>query len=315
MAEQRTHKTLHILLFPFPSQSHMNPMIEFGKRLISKGVKVTLVPTIYISNTFISHNTTTSYLEIKPISDGFDEPGYAGASSFESYLEKFEEVGSKSLGDLVKKLQNEGNTVDAIIYDSFITWAMDVAVELGINGGAFFTQACAVNNIYFHVYNGLISIPLGSSVLVPGLPQLEYWETPSFIHNDGPNPGDRMDEKDVALEANNSEYMNWLNDKPKGSVVYVSFGSMAQLGPKQMEEIAWGLNDSNVNFLWVVRATEKEKLPNRLEDVNAEKGLIVAWCKQLDVLRHESVGCYVTHCGFNSTLEAISLGVPVVAMG
>ncbi|KAI7746828.1 hypothetical protein M8C21_026261 [Ambrosia artemisiifolia] len=108
--------------------------------------------------------------------------------------------------------------------------------------------------------------------------------------------------------------MSWLDNKPKNSVVYISFGSLAQLGPEQMEEIAWGLTDSNVNFLWVVRADEEEKLPKEFLDQKITgKGLVV-WCKQLDVLAHESVGCFVTHCGFNSALEAISLGVPVVGM-
>ncbi|PWA69161.1 UDP-glucuronosyl/UDP-glucosyltransferase [Artemisia annua] len=373
MGDQQTNKSPHVLLIPYPSQGHMNPIIEFGKRLISKGVKVTLIPTIYISNTIISHNTNTASFEIEPISDGFDEHGYAGASSSEAYIEKFDEVGSKSLGGLINKLQSEGNTIDAIVYDSFIPWALDVAMEFGINGGSFFTQACAVNNIYYHVYKGLIPVPLVSSVLVPGLPQFECWEAPSFVHNYGPYyyPGltnvvlnqfanidkarwvftntfykleeeviewmkkmwpmkvigptlpsmylDKRleDDKDYGINlfnATHSEYMNWLSDKAKGSVVYVSFGSIAQLGPEQMQEVAWGLNESNVNFLWVVRAGETEKLPKEFLELKTGKGLIVSWCKQLDVLAHESVGCFVTHCGFNSTLEAISLGVPVVGM-
>nr|GEV87893.1 UDP-glycosyltransferase 74G1-like [Tanacetum cinerariifolium] len=373
MPEQQSDKTPHILLFPYPSQGHMNPIIEFGKRLISKGVKVTLITTVYISNTIISHNTNTTSLEIEPISDGFDEHGRAGASSSEEYLQKFKEVGSKSLGDLINKLQSEGNSIDAIVYDSFITWALDVAMEFGISGGTFFTQACAVNNIYYHVYKGLIPVPLGSSVSVPGLPPFEYWETPCFVQKYGPYyyPGwtdivfnqfanidqarwvftntfykleeeviewmkkmwpmkvigptlpsmylDKRleDDKDYGInlfKANHGEYMNWLNGKPKGSVVYIAFGSNAKLGPEQMEEVACGLNDSDVNYLWVVRDEEKEKLPKEFVELKTEKGLIVSWCKQLDVLAHESVGCFVTHCGFNSTLEAISLGVPVVGM-
>ncbi|KAJ0705761.1 putative UDP-glucuronosyl/UDP-glucosyltransferase, UDP-glycosyltransferase family [Helianthus annuus] len=126
------------------------------------------------------------------------------------------------------------------------------------------------------------------------------------------------DDKDYGfnlIKANNKECMNWLDDKPEKSVVYVSFGSMAQLGLEQMEEIAWGLSDCKFNFLWVVRAEEEEKLPKEFANQKITgKGLVVAWCRQLDVLAHKSVGCFVTHCGFNSTLEAISLGVPVVGM-
>ncbi|KAI3724845.1 hypothetical protein L1987_64612 [Smallanthus sonchifolius] len=122
------------------------------------------------------------------------------------------------------------------------------------------------------------------------------------------------DDKDYGFslfKANHNECMNWLKDKPKESVVYASFGSLAKLGAEQMEEIAWGLCDSNVNFLWVIRAEEQEKLPKDFMD---KKGLVVTWCRQLDVLAHESIGCFVTHCGLNSALEAISLGVPVVGM-
>jgi pathogen-inducible salicylic acid glucosyltransferase len=67
-------------------------------------------------------------------------------------------------------------------------------------------------------------------------------------------------------------------------------------------------------FIWVVRESEKGKIPKGFVESSLEKGLIVTWCQQLEVLAHEAVGCFVTHCGWNSTLEALSLGVPIIAM-
>ena len=108
--------------------------------------------------------------------------------------------------------------------------------------------------------------------------------------------------------------MNWLNSCPKRSVVYVSFGSLAEVKAEQMAELACGLKRSNYEFLWVVRASETNKLPKGFVDETCEKGLVVSWCPQLEVLANDAVGCFVTHCGWNSTLEALSLGVPMVAM-
>ncbi|MBA0576600.1 hypothetical protein Golob_027518 [Gossypium lobatum] len=85
-------------------------------------------------------------------------------------------------------------------------------------------------------------------------------------------------------------------------------------GIEQMEEIAWALKDRNGYFLWVIRETEKPKLPHNYVKETSHKGLVVTWCPQLEVLSHESVGCFLTHCGFNSTLEALSLGVPMLAL-
>ncbi|KAL6978908.1 N-hydroxythioamide S-beta-glucosyltransferase [Sarracenia purpurea var. burkii] len=109
--------------------------------------------------------------------------------------------------------------------------------------------------------------------------------------------------------------MSWLDNQPNQSVVYVSFGSLAKLGSDQMEELAFGLRSTNYHFLWVVRATEESTLPQNFATEAAKSGnLVVSWCPQLDVLAHKAVGCFITHCGWNSTLEALSLGVPMVAM-
>lgn len=111
--------------------------------------------------------------------------------------------------------------------------------------------------------------------------------------------------------------IKWLDDQWDKSVVYVSFGSLVSLQEEQMEELAWGLWNTNKPFLWIVRsAEESNKLPNTFVEMATEggRGLVVTWCPQLQVLAHRSLGCFVTHCGWNSTLEAISLGVPMVAM-
>ncbi|KAL2506136.1 UDP-glycosyltransferase 74E2 [Abeliophyllum distichum] len=116
------------------------------------------------------------------------------------------------------------------------------------------------------------------------------------------------------FEPNYEESMKWLDSREIGSVVYVSFGSVASLKEQQMEELAHGLMMSNCYFLWVVRASEENKLPQNFTSMASEKGLVLNWCPQTDVLDHRAVACFMTHCGWNSTLEALSSGVPLIAM-
>ncbi|XP_004137100.3 gallate 1-beta-glucosyltransferase [Cucumis sativus] len=113
--------------------------------------------------------------------------------------------------------------------------------------------------------------------------------------------------------------MEWLDSKPKGSVIYVSFGSVVYLKQEQVDEIAYGLVDSGFYFLWVLKppassfGVKRHILPNQIMEEASKRGKIVQWSPQEQILSHPSVGCFMTHCGWNSTVEAISSGVPMVA--
>lgn len=113
---------------------------------------------------------------------------------------------------------------------------------------------------------------------------------------------------------NTTTCLSWLNTQKTGSVVYVSYGSAASLSVEQMTQIAEALRRCSCSFLWVVKPTEESKLPSNFREETAEKGIVVSWCPQLEVLAHHAIGCFVSHCGWNSTMEAISFGVPMVAM-
>ncbi|KAJ1285851.1 hypothetical protein BS78_03G309800 [Paspalum vaginatum] len=111
--------------------------------------------------------------------------------------------------------------------------------------------------------------------------------------------------------ANQSDCFSWLDSQPVNSVLYVSLGSFVSVSASQLDEIALGLAASEVRFLWILR----EKTP-RVQQLftNTDKGMILPWCEQLKVLCHRSVGGFLTHCGMNSTLEAIFAGVPMLAL-
>ncbi|KAJ7961084.1 Glycosyltransferase [Quillaja saponaria] len=126
-------------------------------------------------------------------------------------------------------------------------------------------------------------------------------------------------------EHDNNLVINWLNSKEPNSVVYVCFGSGCQFPDKQLYEIACGLELSGHQFIWVVRGKDKqidvnddeEKtwLPKGFEErmKTENKGLIVrGWAPQVLVLDHPSLGCFLTHCGWNSTIEGITAGVPLI---
>ncbi|XP_044469473.1 crocetin glucosyltransferase, chloroplastic-like [Mangifera indica] len=134
---------------------------------------------------------------------------------------------------------------------------------------------------------------------------------------DGKDPSDTSFGGDLFMGYHN-EYVEWLNAKPKSSVIYVSFGSLSVLSKPQMEELARGLIDTGRPFLWVIRSKEggeedKEEDNLSCKEELEKQGKIVPWCSQVEVLSHPSVGCFVTHCGWNSTFESLCSGVPTVA--
>ncbi|XP_042479570.1 UDP-glycosyltransferase 87A2-like [Macadamia integrifolia] len=105
----------------------------------------------------------------------------------------------------------------------------------------------------------------------------------------------------------NEDYINWLDSQSEGSVLYVSLGSFLSVSSDQMDEIAAGLHDSGFPFLWIARQDT-----SRLQKACGEKGLVIPWCDQLRVLCHSSIGGFWSHCGWNSTLESVFSGTPML---
>ncbi|KAG8368653.1 hypothetical protein BUALT_Bualt15G0067900 [Buddleja alternifolia] len=108
----------------------------------------------------------------------------------------------------------------------------------------------------------------------------------------------------------------WLNHRARASVLYVNFGSITILSKEQLLEFAWGLANSNHYFLWVIRpdlvSGELAILPLEFFKEVEGRAMMVGWCSQEHVLAHSSVGGFLTHCGWNSTIESISEGVPMI---
>ncbi|KAJ9166571.1 hypothetical protein P3X46_021303 [Hevea brasiliensis] len=132
---------------------------------------------------------------------------------------------------------------------------------------------------------------------------------------------DNVEDKDLKLIGSNlwkeeSGCLEWLDSKEPNSVVYVNFGSITVMTNEQLVEFAWGLANSNKTFMWVIRpdlvAGHTAVLPPEFVTVTKERGLLASWCPQEQVLSHPSIGGFLTHCGWNSTLESICAGVPMI---
>ncbi|XP_074292039.1 UDP-glycosyltransferase 74E2-like [Silene latifolia] len=368
----------HVLVLAYPLQGHINPILQFAKRLAFKGLKVTILVPSSISHQapFQQHKHQSFDLEYIRIFDGYE--GKPDERDVNAYLRRVKTSISQSLSELLDHFKKNNQKLDPtpkmVIYDSVMPWVLDVVKKGGLEGAPFFTQSCMVNSIYYHVNQGELKIPITGSNLVslPAIKSLlKVEDLPSFVTSAGlsypaavinmlidqfsnvkeatclfVNSLDKLeievikwmeiicpvktigpcipykyldnlipDDMDYGLslfEPETNDCIQWLNARESGSVVYVSMGSIASVKPDQMNEIASAMLNCNRFFLWVVRTSEENKLPLKFKEDTSEKGLIVNWCPQLEVLAHQAIGCFITHCGWNSTLEAVSLGVPMV---
>ncbi|MFQ6661428.1 hypothetical protein Gotur_029598 [Gossypium turneri] len=131
------------------------------------------------------------------------------------------------------------------------------------------------------------------------------------------------------VRQNYDSIMQWLDQQPRSSVVFLCFGSMGSLGADQVKEIASAVEQSGHRFLWSLRRPPEqvkgkmghptdyenmeEVLPEGFLDRTAEIGKIIGWAPQSAILGHPATGGFVSHCGWNSTLESIWFGVPMAA--
>ena len=136
----------------------------------------------------------------------------------------------------------------------------------------------------------------------------------------GPLSADQEFRKPVGqFLAEDAGCLKWLDAHPDGSVVYVAFGSFTIFDPRQFRELGEGLELTGRPFLWVVRPDFTtgglskawfDEFTHRVA-VNG-RGIIVSWCPQQQVLAHRAVACFVSHCGWNSTMEGVRNGVPIL---
>lgn len=127
-----------------------------------------------------------------------------------------------------------------------------------------------------------------------------------------PNAATMKNRSLVKLTDRGTECLQWLDKQSARSVVYFCIGTVAHFTPSQIQEIALALEASEQKFLWVASRTNEGALPLKFLERTKEQGLTISgWVPQLQILQHPAIGGFVTHCGWNSTIESITSGVPM----
>ncbi|TQE11467.1 hypothetical protein C1H46_002842 [Malus baccata] len=128
---------------------------------------------------------------------------------------------------------------------------------------------------------------------------------------------DYLDSIKANLWTEDEKCLDWLDKRPRQSVVYVNYGSLVIMTKEQLAEFAWGLADSKYPFLWVMRPNLVDGGEEIISSLNfmeetKDRALFLEWGPQEKILSHPSIGGFLTHCGWNSTLESICEGVPLI---
>ncbi|XP_004294261.1 PREDICTED: UDP-glycosyltransferase 76E2-like [Fragaria vesca subsp. vesca] len=357
-----------LVLVPCPYQGHINPMLQLGTFLHSKGFSITIVHTQFNSPSPSNHPEFTFI----PIPDGLTVPLVSSGNIVAILLAINANCKSSFEQCLTTQVmeQEPEKKITCIIYDEFMYFSAAAANHLNIPSIILRTTSAA-NFLARSTVIELHSkghIPFPESVSLDPVPQLhllrfkdlpistfdtlenflrvvvnshdvrrssaivcnttvcldqsslaqiqEHCQVPIFCV--GPLHKLNTAAPISSLLEEDTSCIEWLDKQSHKSVIYVSLGSVASIGEKELAEMTWGLANSKQPFLWVIRPGSIngsdwiELLPQEFREAIGERGFIVKWAPQREVLAHGAVGAFWTHCGWNSTLERISEGVPMI---
>ncbi|EPS60299.1 hypothetical protein M569_14508, partial [Genlisea aurea] len=349
------------LMFPWLAHGHMYPFVELAKRLSRRDFRIYICSSPVNLTSFRSLPESNAGIELIELKIPSDElpPELHTTKNLPSHLVptlmRIFQDSDSSFSEILSDLKP-----DLLIYDGFQPWAAKLASEKGIPA-VFFSIAGSSSITYFHhlythgdstgypfpaifmpssaaittklppikgaeegflfgVYNISTDIVLVNSYRELEAKYLDYLSV--LIKKKVVPTGPLISATNVDDDNIQSDVMEWLQQKPQFSTLYVSFGSEYILPKDQLHELAQGLELAGVNFIWVLRfsSLEKEKspeeaLPEGFIGRTKDRGWIITdWAPQSRILAHRSVGGFVSHCGWNSLTEGVYFGVPIIAM-
>ncbi|BAT93893.1 hypothetical protein VIGAN_08044200 [Vigna angularis var. angularis] len=333
--------TIHVLMVSYPGQGHINPFLRLAKFLAANGLFVTFSTTEIAGKQMRTTNNIT-HKSVTPIGDGFlkfeffEDGGMKDVDadgskmrSLTDFSAQVEHFGRQYVSQVIREHAEANHPISCIINNPFVPWVCDVAADHVLKYNEVpdflhpFSPYPALGTVILEQFKNL-SKPF--CVLVDSFEELEsdyikYLSEFVDIRPIGPlfKIPTATDTSDIRGDFwKSDDCMEWLNSRAEASVVYISFGSIVCLPQEQVTEIAHGLLDSQVSFLWVLKPPVKEfglppyVLPDGFLEDTREKGKVVQWSPQEEVLGHGSVACFVTHCGWNSSMEGVALGVPML---
>ncbi|PKI66582.1 hypothetical protein CRG98_013026 [Punica granatum] len=336
----------HMLALPYPGRGHINPMLSLCELLLSKEPRIHI--TFVLTEEWLS--LITSAGSNKPCSSNYSNnirfvtlPNIIPSELDRSkdFPGFFEAVDTKMEGPFEQLLDALAKPPAVIVADTFLKWAVGVGKRRNIPVASLWTQSASVfsllQNIELLEQNGDFQVDLlgdGHKVLHKAIKcismasKAQFFLSTSFheleplaikalrpifsspIYSVGPTIPFSKLKPGVSEEEADDLYLQWLDSQPSRSILYVSLGgSFLSVSSAQLEEIIAGVRDSGARSLWVARGNTsfiRDAIGDRVPN------LVVPWCNQLKVLCHDSVGGFWTHCGWNSTLEAIFSGVPML---
>ncbi|XP_015873847.3 UDP-glucose iridoid glucosyltransferase [Ziziphus jujuba] len=364
MKKETERRSRRLVLVPCPLQGHINPMLQLGTILESRGFSITIAHTSYNSPNPETHPEFSFLL----IPDGLSDRDISSGDLISLVL-NINHNCKESLNQLIQQEDPHRKEIACIISDELMYFAEAVAANLKLPSIVLRTTSAATALAWSAVLElkaqGLIPFQDSRSHdLVPKLHPLRFKDLPISIFADFEtaaklavysyrnrtssaviwNTMDCLEQSRLlqvqqehkvpifpiapmhtiaphtsgSLLKEDRSCMEWLDKQSHNSVIYVSLGSIAFLSEKEVEEMAWGLDNSEQPFLWVVRPGSIsgsdwiELLPQGFRNGVGERGCIVKWAPQKEVLAHEAVGGFWSHCGWNSTLESICEGVPMI---
>ncbi|GFY86982.1 UDP-Glycosyltransferase superfamily protein [Actinidia rufa] len=290
--------TPHVLAIPYPAQGHVIPLLELSQCLVTHGFKVTFVNSEFnhnrVVNALSDKDLVRSHINLVSITDGL-EP-WEDRNDLGKLTEAILKVMPRKLEELIEQVnRSDNNKITCIVADGSMGWVLEVAEKMQIIRRAAFWLAAVA----------LFALGINIPELIDD----------GIIDSDGPLlASNRLGKSAGYFWLEDSTCLQWLDQQPAHSVIYVAFGSFTVFDRNQFQELALGLELTNRPFLWVARPDITEgtddPYPKGFKDRTAKHGRMVGWAPQQMVLSHPSIACFITHCGWNSTVEGISNGTP-----